>query len=142
MPTPLQLPPGLDPVTAGRLGLWLLGKRNHRAALRRQYHVSRVHRSNQIPLRWARLVCRWKVHEYPGWIRAFGSALGLELPTARTYLFRNDRDLPLKHAIRLLELSREYRSEWDELIVDLEAYVAERSQPKRKGKVRGGGKTE
>jgi hypothetical protein len=36
------LPPGLDPVTAGRFGLWLLGKRNHFRAMRRSVSASRV----------------------------------------------------------------------------------------------------
>src|SRR6202022_4813473 len=35
-------PPGLDPVTAGRFGLWLLGKRNHFRAMRRSVSASRV----------------------------------------------------------------------------------------------------
>jgi hypothetical protein len=29
MPQMRPLPPGFDPVTAGRLGLWLMGLRNH-----------------------------------------------------------------------------------------------------------------
>ena len=37
----LPLPQGLSPVEAGRIGLWLLGKRNHRAAARRRASPSR-----------------------------------------------------------------------------------------------------
>ena len=35
-------PAGLDPVTVGRFGLWLLGKRNHFRAMRRSISASRV----------------------------------------------------------------------------------------------------
>jgi hypothetical protein len=123
------------------MGLWLLGKRNQRAAQRRSAYVERVYPGSRLQRRWVRLVCRWSIYEYPGWTRAFATALGLPIPTAKNYLFRSQRNLPLKHAIRLLELSREYESEWRELITDLEAYVAERSIPKRRGNKRVGGKT-
>jgi hypothetical protein len=139
MPTPHRLPAGLTPVQVGRMGLWLLGKRNQARARRRTYEVTRALEGHTLNRRWVRLVCRWSIAEYPGWIRAFASALGLEPRTAKAYLMQRNR-LPVKHAVRLLELSREYRSEWDELIIDLEAYVAER-KPKARGAPRNGGKT-
>ena len=123
------------------MGLWLLGNRNHRAAQRRNAFVERVYPVSGLQRRWVRLVCRWSIYEYPGWTRAFAVALGIPLPTAKNYLFREDRNLPFKHAVRLLELSKEYEAEWRDLVRDLEAYVAERSQPKRRGNKRVGGKT-
>lgn len=135
------LPPGLTPVQAGRLGLWLLGKRKHLRAQRRNYHANRALRGNRQHLarRWVGLVCRWSVDEYPGWIRGFASALGLNYPTAKTTLYRSDRTLPVRHAVRLLELGRQYEAEWRALNADLEAYVAEKTAPK--ARKRRGGKT-
>lgn len=130
-----SLPPGLTPVQAGRFGLWLLGKRKHLAAQRRTWVSSSVLDGNRIPQRFAKLVCRWTVSEYPGLVRAFSSLLGVSLGSGKVYLYRSG-DLPHKQAKRLLELSREYRAEWDALIVDLEALVASRS--KRVSRRRGG----
>ena len=61
----MPLPPGLDPVTAGRFGLWLLGQRNHQAALRRRIGKRRVYRATRLQ-RFATLFFPWLVIDYPG----------------------------------------------------------------------------
>src|SRR5271165_3506025 len=79
---PPKLPRGLDPVTAGRFGLWLLGKRQHMRA-RRRNSCPATYAPRSIVDRVVALVWRWTVAEYPGMHRGLGDLLGLTAGSAR-----------------------------------------------------------
>jgi len=124
-PSP-HLPPGLDPVSAGRWGLWLLGKRSQAAAKKRFLHVAPVGGDN-ISGRLLRLICPWSIAEYPGWQRTYSGLLGLKIGTAQVYLY-SPRPLPVKHIRRIAEISREREAAFRALAEDAEAYAAERER--------------
>lgn len=113
------LPAGLDPVRAGRLGLWLLGQRSHRRSLRRTVSVPRVPNA-RIQSRFVHLLVPWRVYEYPGQERVFAELLGIKPRTVRTYLYEDRRRLPKKHIATMLRVARERAEQWAELVRDLE----------------------
>lgn len=94
-----SLPPGLNPVTAGRWGLWLLSKRQYRAAKRRRaFAEKRVSRDEDSHgRRFIRLIVPWQPHEYPGALRFIAAVLGVEVSSARRYLAPS-MGLPRVHA--------------------------------------------
>lgn len=96
-----NLPPGLDPYTAGKWGLWLMGQRQHKKALRRT-SSPRIHIPRGLADATLNLLVPWQVWEYPGRIRVLASLLNLSPATARRYA-SGDRPLPAKHALRLAE---------------------------------------
>src|SRR5215472_9629610 len=61
----MSLPPGLDPVSAGRIGLWLLSRRSHNAPQKRTAFPQREWRKTPAA-KFVRLICQWHVYEYPG----------------------------------------------------------------------------
>ena len=99
------LPPGLDPVTAGRFGLWLLGRRSHERALKRRSSPSRVFGYGIIQ-RLATLIAPWTVEEYPGYRRFLADLCGVNIRTSDDWLY-GAQSLPRIHARRLSTLSRE-----------------------------------
>lgn len=123
MPAP-QLPTGLDPVTAGRFGLWLLGKRSHARAQRRSVSASRVPGCG-IAHRFVALIAPWSVHEYPGRDRILPALCEVSIETARDWLYR-DRMLPPKHARRMAEIARQRAVEFEDVAKALDQHAAER----------------
>ena len=105
------LPPGLNPVTAGRFGLWLLGQRSHRKAQRRRLAATRVCRGG-LCHRFVCLLLPWRVEEYPGAIQAFAELLGISRNTAKDYLFRTRRKLPERHRVTLERIARARAAAW------------------------------
>ena len=87
MPPLPPLPPGVDAITAGRYGLWLLGRRSYKRASfrkavpRRQYAMRRG-----IVDRYCGLIVPWREYEYPGAIRYLSGLLGVKSGTAEQYL--------------------------------------------------------
>ena len=80
----MPLPAGLDPVSAGRFGLWLLGKRASAARQRRIPFPRRVARGHAGPV--AATVWPWHVHQYPGAAVMLSAICGVSLGTARHWL--------------------------------------------------------
>ena len=99
------LPPGLDPVQAGRFGLWLLGQRSHRRALSRTVSVSRVPNA-RIASRFLYLFVPWKVHEYPGGHQVLAELCGVKRHTVRDWLYTS-RPIPERHRETLERICRE-----------------------------------
>jgi hypothetical protein len=86
----VSLPPGITPVEAGRLGLWLLGQRNHRAASRRRASPSRVY-NRSLADRFRGLITPWRVYEYPGTLAFMAELCGVGVDTARNWCKRGYR---------------------------------------------------
>jgi len=128
----MPLPPGLDPVTAGRFGLWLLGQRNHRAAQRRRRGSLRVYPASDAS-RFARLVCPWIIAEYPGAEVLISQLCGVSEVTAEGWL-RRTKPLPSRHARVLAD----YVERFDGVGVarELRAYADERDKRIRPPRVR------
>jgi len=122
----MSLPPGLDPVSAGRLGLWLLSRRSHRAAQRRIAFPARAWRGELIH-RWCALIVPWKVFEYPGCERMLATLLGISHASAHQYLKPSwGNRLPCKHAITLAQYLESRASQCDALAHELRAYAKAR----------------
>lgn len=128
----MELPPGLDPVTAGRFGLWLLGQRSHRKALKRTFFVKRV-RPASLQERFVRLIAPWRIEEYPGCDRVLPALCGVAHSTARAWLW-SDKRLPRRHALTLAAICDARAAEFAALAVELRAHAAsvpERRVPQR-----------
>ena len=97
----MPLPPGLSPVDAGRLGLWLLGKRNHHAALKRTVHNRREYKPGLVGL-WCGIAAPWRAQEYPGPYRLLAHVCGVSLSTAETWCARPS-DLPARRALAMAD---------------------------------------
>src|SRR5580704_1716677 len=95
----LQLPPGMDPVQAGKWGLWFLGQHEHRKSLRRCVTPRRIYGGNATQ-RFVHLLAPWTVNEYPGSAQIMSELLGVKRGTAKCYLHRSG-PLPLKHVATL-----------------------------------------
>lgn len=129
----LRLPPGLDPVTAGRLGLWLLGQRSHRRSLRRRYHHRRVFGVG-LANRAVKLIAPWTIAEYPGWERALAEICSVKVSTSRKWYHDTDA-LPRKHALTLAAICESRAAEFSALAEELRAHAAtvpERRPPRRR----------
>src|ERR1700720_3689012 len=103
------LPAGLDPVQAGRFGLWLLGQRSHRRAQLRTVSASRVPGSS-LAQRFVLLFMPWRITQYPGRHRFLPVLCGVSIGTARLWLYREEK-LPPKHARRMAEVARAHAEE-------------------------------
>lgn len=121
MPDLERLPTGLDPVTAGRFGLWLLGKRAQHRAAKRRLTPSRVYGSALVA-RFAALTMPWTVEEYPGYRRFAAALCGVAVATADRWLYGNRR-LPAKHARTLAALCRTKAEQYAALAADFEAHA-------------------
>lgn len=106
MPGFQQLPPGLDPVTAGRFGLWLLGKRSHARAQKRTYRAVGV-RGISVTGRLVNLILPWTVEEYPGYLRVLAEICGVSIRTVPHWI-NGTRPLPLKHCHTLLRIAEQH----------------------------------
>jgi hypothetical protein len=129
----MQLPPGLDPVAAARFGLWLLGKRSHRAAQKRTYTAARV-KGHGLAARLVRLLVPWTVDEYPGRTRAIAALCNVSHRTVEDWQYRPER-LPRKQARRLAEVCDERVAAFAALRDDLLAWAdrPENERARRQG---------
>jgi len=120
------LPPGLDPVMAGRFGLWLLGQRSHRRSLRRTASASRVP-GRGLAQRWLTLMAPWTIEEYPGRIQLLAEICGVSRSRVGDWLYRTKpgKGLPAKHARRLMVLCEERAAALDALASDLRRHADE-----------------
>jgi hypothetical protein len=116
------LPPGIDPIHAGRLGLWLLSRRSHRAASRRIAFPYR-RTGGRLARRVADLICPWDIFEYPGAIRFFSALLGISRGSAKRYL-ATSCEIPRKHAVPLAVYLEHHAAECQALAIELRAYAA------------------
>ncbi len=132
MPQPLrdlELPPGLNPITAGRFGVWLWGKRNQARAKTRRGTVTREY--GVTPLgRLASLVVPWSVYQYPGLRRWLGEMLQVSPRTAARWLHAGT-PLPRKHAVRLERLCAERIEQLTQLREEF-ARLATEERPSRR----------
>ena len=122
---PAPLPSGLSPVTAGRLGLWLLGKRQHTAATKRVAFPTRARFGTTFPLRLARLITPWKIYEYPGVERFLSGLLGIA-PSYAHNLLKPSHKLSAKHARRMADFLANHASQCDALAHELRVYADSR----------------
>src|SRR5262245_42930550 len=123
----MPLPDGLSPVDAARLGLWLLGKRDHRAAIRRRVHPTRVYKDGPLG-RWASIAAPWRAQESPGPYRLIAGICDVSDRTAKRWM-ACPHELPSSHARQLADYIRRF----DGLAVarELEAYAATRDAAKQ-----------
>lgn len=119
-----ELPPGLDPVAAGRFGLWLLGKRSHQRALKRRVTGTSV-RGTAMAGRLVALLLPWTVDEYPGAKRFTAAICGVSQRTVERW-FWSDVRLPPKHAATLAALCRSRAEQFAALADELEARAREK----------------
>lgn len=119
-----ELPSGLDPVTAGRFGLWLLGKRSHARAQRRRGYPFRVGHDT-LAHRFACLLAPWRLDEYPGYRRLLAELLCTTEGRARN-LATGSEVLPPRHARHLSVLARDRAALLNALAEDLDRHAAER----------------
>jgi plasmid maintenance system antidote protein VapI len=126
---PSKLPPGLDPVTAGRFGLWLLGKRQHSRSQRRSL-VASTFLVKAVCGRAIHLIAPWPVWQYPGKWRALSQLLGVSDRTARAYI-SGERRLPEARAARLAAYLRRDLEERREVVRLLEQVSDEAQRVKR-----------
>jgi hypothetical protein len=123
------LPAGLDPVKAGRLGLWLLGKRNHFAAKKRRGWPLREG-TGTLASRFVCLIAPWELREYPGQRKLLAALLGVAESYAKRLMQRSGR-LPAKHARRLAAVCAEREAACRALADDLDRYATEQEALER-----------
>lgn len=123
------LPSGLTPVAAGRLGLWLLGKRNHTAAQRRVAFPARANYGTTFPLRLARLITPWKIYEYPGIERFLSGLLGIA-PSYAHNLLKPGARLTVKHARKMADFLGNHASQCEALAHELRDYATAQERSK------------
>jgi hypothetical protein len=119
-----RLPPGLDPVTAGRFGLWLLGQRNHRKAQLRRVSPSRVFGSG-LAERMVSLFAPWTVEEYPGELRLLAGLCKVSARTVEDWLYKR-KPLPPHHARHFSRMARQQAQALNELADDLDRHATQR----------------
>ena len=125
---------GLSPILAGRMGLWLLSRREIRAASKRTVYPHRVC-SGSFAGRAAQLLCRWTVREYPGYRRILAAMLGVSEATAKRYLSATGR-LPVRHAARLADYLQNHAAQCEALAAELREVVSrnpENWKPRNRG---------
>ena len=124
-----KLPPGLDPVTAGRWGLWLLGQRSKRAAAKRT-HVG-IRECGYGPVRdFIQLVAPWRVDTYPSQERLLAGLCGVSEATAVPMLSR-PKAISARSAERLAAICDDYERRARETAAALRAHAASRPPPYR-----------
>ena len=126
-----RLPRGLDPVTAGRFGLWLLGRRQQTAASKRIAFPRRGYA--RLIQRACGLLVPWRVHEYPGVARWLASVCGVADSTAANWL-KGSQALPRKHAETVALYLENHSALLMAAAVELRAYA---QTEQTKGQVKG-----
>lgn len=120
------LPPGLDPVEAGRFGLWLLSKRQHHRALRRRAIPRPRVRAWTLARAVMTHLAPWHVWEYPGERRLLSGLLGIAESYANN-LLKPSFVLPAQHALALAEYLEGHASAASALAHELREHAASRS---------------
>ena len=111
-PRMLPLPRGLNPVIAGRIGIWLLSRRSHRAAQKRVAFPYREKPAETLVLRFVRLVVPWTVYQYPGAQRYLAALLGIRSDYANSLMKPSwGAKLPQCHALRLAQFLEAHGSQ-------------------------------
>jgi hypothetical protein len=128
---PLDLPPGLNPVQAGRLGLWLLSKRSHKAAQKRIAFPQRD-RARTLVGEVADLLFRWRCAEYPGQPAILSAILGIA-PGYAANLLKPSWRLPAHHARTLADYLDGHIAECHALAVRLREHAAKPLPPRKSG---------
>lgn len=135
MPTlpnlPPSLPHGVTPEQAGRAWAWkwLMGRRNHAAALNRDPSVVRGYRSS-ILRRTANLFAPWEIAEYPGCRRVLAMLCGVKVGTLDGWLY-SDRAVSKRARARLASVCRDRAAQLIALAEECEAPVPEPDKPAR-----------
>ena len=124
----------MTPVQAGRLGLWLLGKRSHNKALRRTVSAKHVPTGGVVDKLQA-LVAPWQVYEYPGFRKILGAWTGVSWKTAKEWLY-GKRALPRKHAATLAAIAEQRAAEFAALAAELRAIADAPDQASSKARSR------
>lgn len=122
------LPKDFDAVSAGRLGLWLLSRRSHKAAQRRVAFPQREW-SGTLSNRFERLICQWQVYQYPGARIVLAAILGIAPSYARQLLKRGTR-LPAKHARMLAAYLVNHASQCEALAAEMRDYASQMERSK------------
>jgi hypothetical protein len=124
----MPLPPGLNPVEVGRIGLWLLSRRSHRASRRRVAFTNRVWRSSTWGNRFERLITPWRIFEYPGTSAMLAQLCGVSRSTARGWIY--GKHLPAQHARQIADYLEPHASQCEALTRELRSYAdaADRSR--------------
>lgn len=126
MSKPLEgrLPEGLDPVTAGRYGLWLMGLRQQQRAARRSPKPT-AYIPHTLLGRTLRTILPWSIHEYPGIKQFAASVLNVCPKVAEDYLYdRPPHRLPAKHAATLSAILKDHIAVQTAMAAELDAYAA------------------
>jgi hypothetical protein len=125
----LRLNSARDAIAAGRLGLWLLGRRQHAAAQKRRAFPTRVRNgTSTLAARFAQLICPWRTYEYAGSRVILGAILGVNPQYAKNLMQAGYRSrLPPKHAQRLAGFLELHASKCDALARELRAYAQDRT---------------
>lgn len=119
---PFDLPAGLSPVAAARMGLWLLGLREHRKSLRRVGVPPRATKGDALS-RFLWLTVPWRVYEYPGSERLLSALFGISRKSAKSYM-GHPKQLPRVHALRLAQMCADRELAYREVRLALEAHAA------------------
>ena len=122
-------PQSFDPVAAGRLGLWLLGKRNQKAAQRRVAFPTRVNPGKIFSSRFARLITPWKIYEYPGVERFLSGLLGISHAYAHN-LLKPSHKLSAKHARKLAAYLSDHAAQCEALAAEMRDYASQTERSK------------
>ena len=127
------MPSGLSVVDAGRIGLWLLSRRSHRAKQRRVAFPDRVWPQTLV-LRWVRMIAPWRVYEYPGAAVVISSLCGIA-PSYAWNLLKPSwaNKLPPQHARKLAEYLEGHASECEALAHELRSYAVATERYKKNG---------
>ena len=123
----------MNPVEAGRFGLWLLGQRNRRAASRRRALPSRVY-DKSLADRFRGLITPWRVYEYPGTIVLMAQLCSVGVGTARTWCNRGYQLAP-HQARRMAGYLRTRAAEELALAGELEAAAKEQELLRSTGRL-------
>ena len=120
------LPPGFDPKIAGKLALWLLGRREHVRSLKR-VATPPAYRIRTLADKARYHLWPWTVWNYGGWHRCFAHVLGVAPDYARQ-IASGVAALPAKHAVRLAAVVGDHGRASLEIEAELLAYARERER--------------
>lgn len=129
------MPAGFSPVEVGRMGLWLLGKRQHRLAKKRRARNRTRAYLRCLAGRWGMVVCPWRVWEYPTAEILIARLCGVAEATAHHWLMSKEDILPAKHARTLADYVE--RFDGPAVARELRKYADERDKRVKRVKVIG-----
>jgi hypothetical protein len=99
----MPLPPGLTPVEAGRIGLWLLGQRKRRAGLHRRKRNPQRAFNLSLLGRFGLIACPWRIVDYPSAEMLIAQLTGLSMSTVDVMLRLRRPDMAARHARTLAD---------------------------------------